>query len=90
MRHPTLARPEHGIPLEMLRGELHASAGKLRALIETNAGLDFAAMRYSQPLIGSGTLPATLRMLAVHEERHQAQLREILAFARGESRDNTG
>jgi hypothetical protein len=90
MRHPALAQPEHGIPLDTLTGGLHDSAAALRALIEANAGLDYDAMRYSQPLIGSGSLPATLRMLAVHEERHQAQLREILAFARSESRDNTG
>ena len=50
-------------------------------LFQTNTELDFTRMVVRHPLLGSYDVPGLLRFMAAHEERHQSQIREVLADA---------
>ena len=43
-----------------------------------DAGLDYREMRLSHPLLGDNNVLQLLRMMRLHEERHQEQIRDIL------------
>lgn len=84
-QNPSFATPRHGRSADELREELVASLAKTRAILETNTDLDYRRMVIQHPLMGSNDVPGMLRFLALHEQRHQDQIREILeTFTRRE------
>jgi hypothetical protein len=81
-QNPDVATPRRGRAAAELRRELSASLAETLALFDANPGLDYRAMFVQHPLLGRNDVNGLLRFLALHEERHQAQLADILADPR--------
>ncbi len=82
-RAPSVIRPRQGRPVDELRAEL---AGMLRFVENTyagNPGIRFEELRYYNPLLGLTHVPGMLAFSAGHEERHQEQIRDLLAVLPG-------
>jgi uncharacterized damage-inducible protein DinB len=77
-QNPDVAVPQKGKSIEALRGALSASYDETAALLDANPALDYRRMRYTHPLMGDNTVLDSLRVVALHERRHQAQIEEIL------------
>lgn len=63
-------------PIEWLRERLAASLAETESLL---AGRDVTGMAFDHPLLGRNDVPALLRLLARHEERHHRQISRVLA-----------
>lgn len=72
-------RPRQGRPAEELRDELSRSVAETRSLFAANPDLDYRRMLYQHPFLGVNDVAQILLLTAAHEERHQDQIREILA-----------
>jgi hypothetical protein len=79
---PDAAAPRKGRPAADLRRDLARSLEQTLALFDAHPGLDYGAMTVSHPLLGRNDLNGLLRFLALHEQRHQAQVKEILSDPR--------
>jgi hypothetical protein len=77
-RHPTIANPRWGRPAADLRSELIDSLGETEALFEGNPGVDYRSIRYIHPLLGYNNVLDLLRIAALHEERHQERITELV------------
>ena len=75
---PSLAKPRPSRKLGTLQAELRASLDATRQLFDNNADLDYRRMVFSHPLMGKNDILKMIRILALHERRHQTQIREIL------------
>lgn len=75
---PSLAKPQPGRKLEMLQSDLRASLCATKQLFESNANLDYQRMFFSHPMLGKNDVLKMIRILALHERRHQSQIRYIL------------
>lgn len=75
---PSIA-PRAGRPPETLRHELAEQREATEAVFRDHADLDFRRMVYHHPLLGLSDPIGLLRVITVHERRHQRQLAEILA-----------
>ncbi|MEX2264104.1 MAG: DinB family protein [Bryobacteraceae bacterium] len=80
--NPDIAEPRKGRPAAELRAALRSSFAETEALFEANPTLDYRRMRYQYPLLGDNNALQILRILALHEKRHHAQIMEVLR-ARG-------
>lgn len=78
--------PRHGRPAGELRADLSRSVAETRRLFVAAPGLDYRRMIYQHPFLGANDVPQILLLTAVHEERHQDQVRQLLAPAAGEAR----
>ena len=76
---PDAAAPRRGRDAEALRAELSASLRKTESLLSAHSGLDYLAMIVRHPLLGKNNAPQLLGLMALHEERHQAQILDALA-----------
>jgi hypothetical protein len=84
-----IAIPRKGRSGDELRTELRSSLNETEALFEANPNLDYQNMISQHPLLGTNNVPQLLRLLALHEQRHQSQIADILAdpiFSRRPSR----
>src|SRR5262249_50048649 len=77
-RHPDVAAPRRGRHAAELRDDLASSLSQTEALLRPSLDLNFATMRHVHPLLGTNTVPELLRILALHEQRHQAQILDLL------------
>lgn len=77
-QNPKIAEPASGRPIGELRDALRDSFDDTAALLKANPNLDYRAMRYHHPLLGENNVAQLLRIVAFHERRHQAQIRDIL------------
>ena len=75
---PEILRPRRGRPAAELVADLESSLATTRDLFESHADLDFDRMVFQHPLLGVNTAVDVLRLIDVHERRHQDQLREVL------------
>ena len=75
---PDAVAPRRGRDAEELRAELSVSLRKTESLLSAHSGLDYLAMVVRHPLLGKNNAPQLLRLMALHEERHQAQIRDAL------------
>lgn len=75
---PPVIAPRPGRPAATLRRELASQREETEALLRDNADLDFRRLVYQHPLIGLSDAVGLLRVVTVHERRHQEQLVEIL------------
>ncbi len=79
LQHPTVAAPRGGRPADELRSELETSADKTRRMIEENSDLDYDTMRHYHPLLGPNTASSLVSVVALHEQRHHAQIEGALS-----------
>jgi len=61
-----------------LRMDLTASLTEIECLLETHRHLDYEEMLYQHPILGTNSVPQLIRLLALHEQRHQEQIHDIL------------
>ncbi len=78
-QNPNITTPRHGRSTSELRGDLISSLKETEALFESRPDLDYGEMTIQHPLLGNNTVPGMLRFLALHEQRHQSQIRSVLA-----------
>lgn len=76
---PVVLRPEPGGKKEELVENLRQSLDRTERLFFENLDLDFEEFRYYHPLFGYNNGYDILRLMIAHEQRHQKQLREMLA-----------
>jgi hypothetical protein len=77
-QNPDVAVPQKGKPIQELSGALAASYQETASLFEANPALDYRHMRYIHPLMGDNTVLDSVRVVALHERRHQSQIEDIL------------
>ena len=77
-QNPDVAIPQKGKPIGELRNALAVSYEETASLLNANPGLDYRRMRYIHPLMGDNNVLDSLRIVALHERRHQSQLDDIL------------
>ena len=75
---PDVGTPRQGRSTDELRQELRASLQETEALFEANSTLDYQAMIQQHPLMGVNNVLQLLRIVALHEQRHQSQIGDIL------------
>jgi hypothetical protein len=73
------ASPRPGRSAADLQREHRASLEETQALLAANPGLDYDEMIHQHPLLGTQNVPHLLYVLGLHEQRHQAQISELLA-----------
>jgi DinB family protein len=76
---PKVAEPRVARALEQLRADLKAELLETEALFEGDLPEALPQVRAVHPLYGSNDVLQMIRMMGAHEERHQHQLRAILA-----------
>ena len=81
-QNPDAATPRRGRPAAELRRELASSLEETLTLFDANPGLDYGAMFVAHPLLGRNDVNGLLRFLALHEQRHQSQIAEVLSDPR--------
>jgi uncharacterized damage-inducible protein DinB len=81
-QNPEVATPRKGRPADQLRNDLRSSLKETEALFEANPDLDYREMIDEHPLLGTNNVLQLLRLLALHEVRHQSQISDILADPR--------
>jgi uncharacterized damage-inducible protein DinB len=77
-QNPDVAAPQKGKPVDELHSALAASYEETAALLRAHPGLNYREMRYIHPLMGDNNVLQSLRIVALHERRHQGQIRDIL------------
>jgi uncharacterized damage-inducible protein DinB len=75
---PDVGIPRHGRALDELRQELRTALQETEALFAAHATLDYQAMILQHPLLGVNNVLQLLRIVALHEQRHQSQIGDIL------------
>ncbi|MBA3241158.1 MAG: DinB family protein [Acidobacteria bacterium] len=89
-RNPDVATPRKGRPADEIRDDLCDSLAETEKLFRANPDIDFRELIHSHPLLGVNNVPQIVRFMRMHEQRHQAQLDEILSdadFPPGRARD---
>lgn len=81
-QNPELTTPRRSRPVDELRNDLVSSLKETEVLLESNAHLDYSEMLIQHPLLGNNNVPGLLRFLALHEQRHQSQINDILRSPR--------
>jgi len=74
---PSAATPRPGRHLAEEKAELAKSIAETMALFHHHPGMKYDKMTYYHPLLGSNTVPHMVRIMAMHEKRHQQQIREV-------------
>jgi hypothetical protein len=74
---PSIALPRKGRPVAELRAELRHSIEQTEALFRNNPGLDYREMRMAHPLMGNNNVLQLIRIMRLHEQRHQEQVRGV-------------
>ncbi len=75
---PPAIAPRPGRPAAELKRELRSEAKATIAVFEERPNVRFDRLIYQHPLLGIVTAVDLLRVITVHEQRHQEQLVEIL------------
>jgi hypothetical protein len=76
-RNPDIATPSYRRPAAELRNDLDTSLATTRALIQTNAAMDFTKMISEHPLTGATNVEQMFRFLTLHERRHHVQMERV-------------
>jgi DinB superfamily len=74
---PNIAEPRQGRQLAELRKDLASSLQQTVDLFQGHPALDYRQMRLSHPLMGNNSALQTLRIMTLHEQRHQEQIRNV-------------
>lgn len=81
-QNPDSATPRRGRAAAQLGAELAASLKQTEDLLRANPDLNYDEMFVQHPLMGTNDVPGLLRFMALHEQRHQSQIGDILAHPR--------
>ncbi len=81
-QNPNITTPRRGRSAAELRDDLISSLKELETLLESHAHLDFSEMVIMHPLLGNNDVPSLVRFLALHEQRHQSQIDDVLKSPR--------
>jgi DinB superfamily len=76
------ATPRRGKSVADLLDGLHSSLEELEALFAANPNLDYETMMHQHPILGTQNVPHLLYTMGLHEERHQAQISDLLTDSR--------
>ena len=79
IHHPGSATPSHGRPGGQLREALEESLAGFERLFAAHPDLPYASFVHQHPLFGVNNVPQLIEILLLHERRHQAQIRDVLA-----------
>ena len=82
-RHPTAATPQRGRTTADLRAELATSLAETEALFEANPGVNYRVLWYVHPLLGNNNVLDLVRIVTLHEERHQSRIAELVRARSG-------
>ena len=74
---PSIAEPRKGRPVAELREALQESLAQTERLFQDNPELNYREMRLSHPLMGNNNVLQLVRIMALHEQRHQDQFRRV-------------
>jgi hypothetical protein len=77
-QHPGITTPRRARPADDLCDDLISSLKEMNTLLESHSHLEYSEMVIQHPLLGSNNIPGLLRFLALHEQRHQSQMNNIL------------
>jgi hypothetical protein len=77
-QNPDIITPKKGQPMNELRAALEASYDEMAALFNANSRLDYRGMVYQHPIMGSNNVVQMVRIVALHERRHQSQIQDLL------------
>jgi len=77
-QNPDVITPKKGQPVNDLQVALQASYDEMAALFNANPNLDYRGMTYQHPIMGSNNALQMMRIVALHEWRHQSQIRDLL------------
>jgi hypothetical protein len=80
-RNPDPATPHSGRTGAELRDDLMASLQETAKLFQNNPDLDYEGMFVQHPLLGRYDVPALLRFMSAHEQRHQSQIAGVQSLA---------
>ena len=75
---PSITIPTRGLQAADLRRDLASSVERTVALFEANPGLDYSAMKAQHAMLGVNNVPELLRIVSLHEQRHQDQISGII------------
>jgi hypothetical protein len=78
-QHPGITTPRRARPADELRDDLISSLKEMNTLLESHSDLNYGEMVIQHPLLGNNDVPGLLRFVALHEQRHQSQIKNILA-----------
>jgi hypothetical protein len=76
-QNPDITTPQKGRRISELRASLQSSYDDIAALFSANPELDYRAMRFQHPIMGSNNVLQMLRIAAFHERRHQSQIQDL-------------
>lgn len=76
-KNPSDATPRMGRSIAKLRQDLGASLAEFQNLFDANPNLNYGRMIHRHPIMGLNNVPGLLRMAALHELRHQQQIRDV-------------
>ena len=74
---PSIAIPRKGRSVTRLTDELLTSMEQTENLFQNNPELDYREMMLSHPLMGNNNVLQLLRIMSMHEQRHQEQMRSV-------------
>src|SRR5262249_36485127 len=74
----TASIPKKGRPATTFTEQLRASLKQTEALFGENPTLNFRKMFLEHPILGTNNVPELLQLVALHEQRHQEQISEVL------------
>jgi hypothetical protein len=77
-QNPDITTPKKGQRVSELRASLQTSHDDIASLFKANPELDYSAMRFQHPILGSNSVLQMLRIAAMHERRHQSQIQDLL------------
>lgn len=78
-QNPDAATPRRGRSVAELSADLAASLKETTELLHSNPELNYREMFVQHPLMGTNDVPGLLRFMALHEQRHQSQIADILS-----------
>jgi hypothetical protein len=81
-QNPEITNPRRARPAEELRNDLISSLKETESLLKFHSDLDYGQMVIQHPLLGNNNIPGLLRFMALHEQRHQTQINDILISPR--------
>ena len=78
-QNPDAAAPRRGRPASRVSSDLITSLKETEMLFRNNSDIDYRELILRHPLLGSYDVPGLLRFMAAHEQRHQSQIKDIIA-----------
>jgi uncharacterized damage-inducible protein DinB len=79
--NPQASAPREGLDPRKLRNELAASLLETEAFFQAPMPANIHQLTINHPLMGNNTIPQLFSIMIAHEQRHQAQLADVLAAA---------